>query len=98
MGRSSTGRRGIAGRAIVTATLVATVVMTTTSGGAGAVNKVVVFYAACDGTGATDTVKIKRVDDDATNGATVGDSGIANCAGGAPTTRFAGLAVDGEYG
>ena len=67
---------------------------------ARAADKVIVFYAACDGTGASDTVKIKRVDDDATNATVIGDSGVADCQGGpaTPARHFAGFAVSGEHG
>lgn len=52
-----------------------------------------VYFAVCDGSGASDTVKIKRINEDGSNAATIGDTTIAYCADSAPTTYFSGLAV-----
>ena len=90
-------RLAVAG--VATALLIGGAVVTDASG-VRAADKVIVFYAACDGTGASDTVKIKRVDDDATNATLIGDSGVADCQGGSatPSRHFAGFAVSGEHG
>lgn len=68
----------------------------------GAADPVIVFYTICDKTpaasGPTDTVKVKRVNEDGTGAVTIGDTGIAHCSNAMPTTFHSGFAVAGEYG
>jgi|GEM_PF-5773167 len=57
---------------------------------------VVIYFAVCDGSGATDTVKIKKINEDGTGLTVIGDTTIAHCV--QPATRYlTGLAVSGDY-
>lgn len=58
--------------------------------------KVAIYFAVCDGSTASDTVKIKKIYEDGTGITTVGDTTIAHC-GGTATTFLSGLAVSGDY-
>ena len=70
-----------------------------TAPSASAADKVIVFYTQCDKLSATDTVKVKRVDEDGKNAVTIGDTGIKHCAAGGPSTEYlSGFAVSGAYG
>lgn len=61
-----------------------------------AANDQTVHAAICDGSGASDTVKVKRLT--AAGGATpVVDTGVANCGVGIGGEAFRGLASDAEY-
>lgn len=57
-----------------------------------------VFYTACDGTGASDTVKVKKVEEDGSGAATVADTTLLGCGAYSPSLRWpSGLAVNDGY-
>ena len=60
---------------IVTALATFAIASTATAHGA------TVFYTGCDAVSDTDTVKVKKIEEDGSGAATVADTGIAYCAG-----------------
>jgi len=71
---------------ITTAVMVAVGSMATASGAT-------VFYTACDGLTASDTVKVKKIEEDGSGAATVADTTINHCGSGTPSRYITGLAI-----
>lgn len=67
-----------------------------TTGGQASDAQVRVYFAICEGSGSSDTIKIKRINEDGTGATTIGDTTIAYCANPA-TTYLSGLAVHEGY-
>lgn len=83
--------------AILTAGI-AGLVSTTSSTVSASTEKVVIYFAVCDGSGASDTVKIKKINEDGTGLTVVGDTTIPHCIPNANATRYlSGLAVSDGY-
>lgn len=59
--------------------------------------KVVIYFAVCDGSTSSDTVKIKKINEDGTGLTVVGDTTIDHCDNNTATRFFSGLAVSGDY-
>lgn len=75
---------------------VAGLVSMTPSNVSATTENVVIYFAVCDANTASDTVKIKKINEDGTGLSVVGDTTIAHCV--QPATRYlTGLAVSGEY-
>ena len=56
------------------------------------------FYTACDGTSASDTVKVKKVEEDGSGAATVADTTLAGCGAYSAALRWpTGLAIHDGY-
>lgn len=77
-------------------TTVAGLASITPSSVSASTENVVIYFAVCDGSGGSDTVKIKKINEDGTGLAVIGDTTIAMC-GDAPETYFSGLAVTKEF-
>lgn len=76
----------------LTALLVTTAVMVVIASMATA-QGATVFYAACDALSDTDTIKIKKIEEDGTGAATVADTTIRYCGALTPSRYFTGLAI-----
>jgi hypothetical protein len=65
---------------------------------AASTEKVAIYIAVCDGNGATDTVKIKKINEDGSGLTVVGDTTVPHCVPNSPADRYlSGLSVSGQY-